>query len=72
MPSVKLGWGCRQQVENKGSEPIVPMQGVAWDQGLSDGEEENILEMESGQMVSSPSFATNKHLSIESSPTRIP
>lgn len=31
-------------MQNKGITPLVPME---WDQGLSDGEEENILEMDS-------------------------
>lgn len=42
-----LGWECRQQVQNKGTTPLVPME---WDQGLSNGEEENILEMESAYL----------------------
>lgn len=47
MPVVRLGWECRQHVQNKGTTPLVP---VEWDQGLSDGEEENILEMESAYL----------------------
>lgn len=68
MPLVKLGWGCRQQVNNKGATPVVPVQGKTWHQGLSAGGEENILEMESRQMVSSPEFVTNEHVSIKSTP----
>lgn len=47
MPIVTLDWKCRQQVLNKGTIPLVP---VEWDQGLSDGEEENTLEMESAYL----------------------
>lgn len=41
------------------------MQGVKWGQGLSDGEEGNVLEMESGEMVSNPGFVTSEHLRME-------
>lgn len=37
-------------------------------QGLNDGEEGNILQMESGQMVSSSVFSINEHLSIQPIP----
>lgn len=40
-------------------------QGVEWGQGLSDGEEGNVLEMESGEMVSNPGFVTSEHLRME-------
>lgn len=70
MAVVKLGLGSRQQVENKETRPTVAVQSMEWNQGLSDGEEGNILEMESGQMVSSPGFAMNEHLSTEPTPQR--
>lgn len=38
------------------------VQGMKWDQGLSDGEEESTLELESAETISSPGFATSEPL----------
>lgn len=65
MPVMRLGWGCRQQLENVGTGPSVPVQGMGWGQGLTDGEEGSVLETEKGELVSRPHLATNDHLSME-------
>lgn len=59
-----VGWD-KQQVENRGIRTIVAIQSTGWDQELSNVEEGNVLEMESGDMVSSPGFTTNDLLSME-------
>lgn len=51
---MKLGWGCRQQAGKRGTRPAVAVLGTGWGWGLSDGEEESVLEMDSAEMVSNP------------------